>query len=200
MASATVALSGNNLTLNVSMTFKPAFAGAKNIYLHDVDLSGASSGWQQLGAWTIPGASGTPAVISATPTSNSGSSQSFALQYSDSDGAVRLQQVWAYFSATLANPASQSCMLYYDVSTNRINLLNDTATGWLSATLGAATTLQNSQCALNVQATTVALNGNLLTLNLVMTFQPSFAGLKNIYLYATDVSGSSSGWLEQAHL
>ena len=33
------------------MTFQPAFAGSKNIYLHAVDVSGANSGWQDLGTW-----------------------------------------------------------------------------------------------------------------------------------------------------
>ena len=46
-----------------------------------------------------------------------------------------------YFNATLANPASNSCLLYYNVATNQINLLNDSGTAWLTATLGAATTL-----------------------------------------------------------
>ena len=35
------------------MTFKPAFAGAKSIYLHAVDEAGSNSGWQQLGTWTV---------------------------------------------------------------------------------------------------------------------------------------------------
>ena len=52
----TVILSGNTLTLNLAMTFKPAYAGAKNIYMHAVDISGTNSGWQQLGTWTVTGA------------------------------------------------------------------------------------------------------------------------------------------------
>jgi hypothetical protein len=38
-----------------------------------------------------------------------------------------------------------------------------------------------------VAATTAALNGNSLTLNLAMTFKPAYAGAKNIHLYAADV-------------
>jgi hypothetical protein len=105
-----------------------------------------------------------------------------------------LQQVWVYFNATLANPASHACMLYYNLAANQIDLLNDNVTAWLPATPGAATTLQNSQCSLDVAATTVALSDNTLTLSLAMTFRPSYAGLKNIYLYASDASGTSAGW------
>ena len=49
---------------------------------------------------------GVPATVSVTPGSGSGVSQSFALEYSDTVGAASLAQVWVYFNATLANPAS----------------------------------------------------------------------------------------------
>ena len=186
--------SGNTLTLNVPMTFKPAFAGAKNIYLHAVDVSGANSGWQSLGAWTVAGDSGTPTAVSVTPNSGSGNSQTFALQYSDTAGAASLQQVWVYFNATLANPASNACMLYYNTATSQINLLNDNATVMDAGDSGTATTLQNSQCSLNVAAATVVPSGNTLTLNVTVTFKPAFTGAKNIYMHAVDVSGSNSGW------
>ena len=195
VATATVVGNGNTLTLNVSVTFKPAFAGAKNVYLHSVDVSGSNSGWQQLGAWTVTsGAAGTPSTVSVTPSSGSSATQTFALQYSDTAGAASLTQVWAYFNATLANPASSACMFYYNTATNQINLLNDNATAWTPATLGAATTLQNSQCSLNVATATVAPSGNTLTLNVTVTFKLAFAGAKNVYLHAVDVSGSNSGW------
>jgi len=41
--------SGNNLTLNLTITFTTAFAGAKNVYMQAVDAASASSGWQTLG-------------------------------------------------------------------------------------------------------------------------------------------------------
>ena len=69
---------GNTLTLNVTVTFQPAFSGAKNIYLYAVDVSGSNSGWQQRGAWTVTEPAGTPSAVSVTPSSGSGASQSFA--------------------------------------------------------------------------------------------------------------------------
>jgi subtilase family serine protease len=194
VAATTVVLGANTLTLSVPMTFKPAYAGAKNTYLHAVDVSGSNSGWQPLGAWTVAFSSGTPSSVSVSPNSGTGTSQTFALQYSDTAGASSLGQVWVYFNATLANPASNACMLYYNTATNQINLLNDNATAFQLATAGAATTLQNSQCSLNVAATTVALNSNTLTLNVALTFKPAYVGVKNIYMHAVDMSGSNSGW------
>jgi hypothetical protein len=194
VAATSVRLSGNNLTLNLAMTFAPAYTGAKNVYMYAADVSGSNSGWQTLGAWSVPSTAAVPTANSVTPSSGSGASQSFALQYSDSAGATSLQSVWVYFNATLANPASNSCLLSYNVAANQINLLQNNGNAWSSATPGAATTLQNSQCSLNVAATSVMLSGNNLTLNLAMTFTPGYAGAKNVYMYAADVSGSNSGW------
>jgi hypothetical protein len=193
VATTTVSMNGNTLTLNLAMTFKPTFAGAKNIYLYGADVSGPNSGWQELGTWTVPGGI-TVTANSVTPSSGSVASQTFALQYSDTAGAVSLQTVYAFFNATLASSASNSCFLYYNVAANQINLLNDAGAAWITATPGAAATLQNSQCSLNVATTSVALNGNTLTLNLAMTFKPAYAGAKNAYLYAADISGPNSGW------
>ena len=194
IATATVVLNGNTLTWNVPMTFQAAYGGTKNIYLRAIDTSGAASGWQQLGAWTVASNTGTPSTLSVTPNSGSGATQTFALQYSDTTGAGNLQQVWAYFNATLANPASHACLLYYNSATNQINLLGDNGSTWQAATLGTGTTLQNSQCSVNAAATTVALNGNALTWNVAMTFQPAYDGSKSIYLHALDVAGANSGW------
>ena len=196
VAGASVVRNGNTLTLNLPMTFLPAYAGAKNIYMYAADVSGSNSGWQQLGTWTVPGGSG-PAAVSVTPNSGSIASQTFALQYSDTAGAASLQTVFVYVTAALVNPASHSCLLYYSVATNQINLAQDSGAAFLTATPGAATTLQNSQCSLNVAGTSVVRNGNTLTLNLPMTFLPAYAGAKNIYMYAADVSGSNSGWQQR---
>ncbi len=193
-ATATVVPSGNTLTLNLPMTFKPPYAGVKNVYLRAVDVSGTGSTWQQLGSWTVTITTGTVAAVSVTPSSGFAGNQTFALQYSDTSGAANLEQVWMYINATLANPASGACLLYYSPATNQLNLLNDNATAWLSATLGTATVLQNSQCLVNTATTTATLSGNTLTLNLPMLFQTAFQGPKNIYLRALDASGTNGGW------
>jgi hypothetical protein len=186
--------SGSTLTLNLAMTFEPAYAGAKNIYMYAADVSGANSGWQPLGTWTVPSGALTVGDVSVTPNSGSGASQTFALQYSDTAGAGSLQRVWVWFNATLSGTGASSCLLYYDSTVNQINLMNDAGTGWTAAVPGAATTLQNSQCSVNVGASSLSSSGSTLTLNLAMTFEPAYAGAQNIYMYAADVSGANSGW------
>jgi hypothetical protein len=193
VAGTTVTRNGNTLTLTLPITFAAGFAGAKNIYMYAADVSGTSSGWQPLGTWTVPGSSG-PAPVSVTPSSGSLASQNFTLQYSDTSGAASLQTVWVYINATFASPASNACLLYYNMAANVINLAQDSGTTWVTSTPGTATTLQNSQCSLSVAGTMVTRNGNTLTLTLPITFAAGFAGAKNIYMYAADVSGTNSGW------
>jgi hypothetical protein len=137
---------------------------------------------------------GIPTTVSVTPSSGSAASQTFALQYSDTAGVANLQSVWAYFTTSSSGSSSNVCLVLYYPAPNQINLLNDNKTTWQTATPGASTTLQNSQCSLNVAATTVARNDNTLTMNPAMTFRPTYAGSKNISMYAADVSGSNSGW------
>jgi hypothetical protein len=197
VATATAVRSGNTLTLTLPMTFQPAYAGAKNIYMYDSDLSGANSGWQQEGTWTVSAGSGVPATVSVTPGSGSGASHSFALQYSDTAGAGNLGFVYVWFNTTISGNGGSSCLLSYQPSSNHLSLFNDGATAWLAATLGAATTLQNSQCSVNVATATAVPSGNTLTLNLAMTFQLAYARVKNVYMFASDSSGSTSGWQQR---
>ena len=194
VAETSVILSGNNLTLNLAMTFEAAYAGVKNIYLYAADASGSNTGWQQRGTWTVTtSGAGTPLTVSVTPTSQSGLNQTFALEYSDTAGAASLQNVWVWFGASISDSAN-SCVLNYNIASNQVTVLaNDGGTA-LTATLGASTTLTNSQCSLNVGSSSALPSGNTLTLDLAMTFQSAYAGVKNIYMYAADVSGANSGW------
>jgi len=50
-AASSVSASGNNLTLNLALTFR-SYSGSKNIYMMLYD--GQNSGWLQKGTWTVP--------------------------------------------------------------------------------------------------------------------------------------------------
>jgi hypothetical protein len=140
---------------------------------------------------------GIPTTVSVTPSSGSAASQTFALQYSDTAGVASLQSVWAYFTPSSSGSSRNLCLVLYYPGPNQINLLNDDQKTWQTATPGASAMLRNSQCSLNVAATTVVRNGNMLMLNPAMSFRPTFAGAKNILMYAADVSGSNSGWYQR---
>jgi hypothetical protein len=53
-ASSSVASTGNTLIFNASLSFTPAYAGAKNVYLYAATVGGAVTDWQQRGTWTVP--------------------------------------------------------------------------------------------------------------------------------------------------
>ena len=191
-AASTSSGSGNNLTLNIALTFSQAYNGAKNIYMDAFD--GADSGWQQKGAWTVPGASGPPAPVSVSPSSGSGSSQTFSFVSSDPRGYAALSAVLVVVNATLAS-AGECYFLFYPGS-NVLYLVNDAGSGWAgSIALGQSGTLQNSQCTINAAASSVSGSGNNLTLNVALTFPQAFGGAKNIYMDAYD--GADSGWQQK---
>jgi hypothetical protein len=52
-ATSSATWSANTLTLNLSLTFKTAFAGAKSLFGYARSVGGLFSGWQTLGAWTV---------------------------------------------------------------------------------------------------------------------------------------------------
>jgi uncharacterized repeat protein (TIGR01451 family) len=194
VAAATVTTSGTNLTLNLPVTFTAAYAGAKSAYMYAAGSS-ASSGWQTMGSWTVPSTVAAATAVSAAPNSGSGAQQTFALQYADTLGATDLATAWVWITASFDPAApSNSCLVYYARATNQLFLFNNAGTAWLApATLGAAGTLGNSQCSINVATATVTTSGTVLTLNLPVTFTAAYAGAKNTYMYAAG-STANSGW------
>ena len=54
-AGSSATVSGNTFTLNVSITFKPAFAGTEHFYVNQMDAGNLNSGWVSWGWWSVPG-------------------------------------------------------------------------------------------------------------------------------------------------
>ncbi|MBV9781379.1 MAG: hypothetical protein JOY62_15550, partial [Acidobacteriaceae bacterium] len=53
-SASSVSTSGNNLTMVVSLTFSPSFAGQKNVYMRAIDNEGLDTGFQQKGTFNVP--------------------------------------------------------------------------------------------------------------------------------------------------
>jgi hypothetical protein len=154
--------------------------------------SGVNSGWQAGGSWTVSGALAVTAD-SVTPSSGSGASQTFQLQYSSTAGFADLATLWVFINAPSSSAAADSCLIYYETSTQLVYLINDAGTAWKSGLRGSAGTLQNSQCRIQLASTLVMGSGDSLTLHLPVLFTPAFAGMKAIAIYGAG-SGSNSGW------
>ena len=144
------------------------------------------SGLTQEGTWTVPGASG-PAPVSVTPSSGSGSSQTFAFMFSDPAGAADINSAQIIINSSLAT--TNGCYFYlYASGSNVLYLANDAGAFQSSLPVGATGTLQNSQCSVNVGASSVMSSGTTFTLNLALSFTPAFAGSKNIYMYVQNAT------------
>jgi hypothetical protein len=184
--------SGNNLTLNLAITFFPSFAGAKNTYMLAGESNGTTSQWLTAGAWTL-GSPPTPSVISSTPSSGTGWTQTFSLVYADTAGWANLAWGQVLFDTSLQSGAN-ACYVGYDRAGNWVALVNDAGTAWTpTVVLGTSNSISNSQCTINAAGSSRSGSGNNMTLNLAITFSSSFAGPKTIYMAAGD-SGSYTDW------
>jgi hypothetical protein len=186
--------SGTNLTVNLAISFSSSFVGLKNQYMRADDAANnLSSGWQNRGTWfTAPAP--TPSAVSMTPSSGSGTSQTFSYLYSDAAGYQHISNAYSMISAS---PSwGGSCLPMYVPASHSLYLATDAGTSWLGPlTIGQDGTLQNTQCTLNAGASSASGSGTNLTVNLAISFQPTFTGLKNQYMRADDAANSlSSGW------
>ena len=191
-SSTTVVTSGNTLTWNLAVTFASSFAGNKTIYMMAATDEGAATDLQAAGTWTVP--VGGVTANSVTPSSGSGSIQTFTLAYGDALGATDLATTLAWFSGAGTGSGAASCVVRYEKATNAVSLLNDAGTQWTTRTLGLLGTLQNSQCVVTLGgSTTVTRSGNVLTWRLAMAFKTAYRGTKSTYMYADNGRGAASG-------
>jgi len=186
-----VSASGTNLTVQLAISFKAAFAGAKTVYMQAIDRGGLDTGTQARGTWTVGGGvNQAPSVVSVTPSSGSGTSQTFTFLFSDPDGAGDLRYMFMLIGDRVRGDGV--CLPHYDGS--KLWLVNDAGTGWLGPlTPGAAGTLENSQCAINGGASGVSASGTNLTVQLAISFKAAFAGAKTVYMQAIDRGGLDTG-------
>ncbi len=186
-----VSFLGNAATLNLALSFKPAFAGSLSFYLYAANTAGANSGTQFLGTWTNPGAA--PTVGPIAPINGRGASATFSLPLNG--GGLPLSYGYIFISNATG---SQICRFYYDRPSSTIFLQSDAGL-YNSSTLlgtsasGSALTLSNNECTLNAGQSFVSFSGNSATLNLALSFKQTFAGSLYFYLYAANTGGANSG-------
>ncbi|HKF46393.1 MAG TPA: hypothetical protein VKB38_03480 [Terracidiphilus sp.] len=141
----------------------------------------------------------TPTAVSVTPSAGNGTVQSFALAYSDPAGVSDLSWVFALF--TRNGSSSNACPVYYHPAWNLIYLGDDNNAHALErpGAVGLPGHLSNSQCTIDVGASSTSVAGNTLTLNLVVTFHVTgtFNGATSVYMYAQDKENNSSSFLKR---
>ena len=183
------------------MTSSTTFAGAREA---TTLAAGALYGWgsdeQKAVAhvWCLVGVGTCVALdtFGVSPNAGAGTTQTFALFYSDSAGAGDLSSARVRF-ATSSGQGAGSCSISYNATTAQIKLMDDAGVWGSPVALGSGT-LSNSQCTLNLASTTAQQNGDLLVVSASVTFSASFTGLKNIYMLATSASGGiSTSWIQR---
>ena len=139
-----------------------------------------------------------PSTISVAPNSGSGLGlQIFTYLYSDASGYQSISDVQTILNNAPNLPAS--CATMYAPPNGNLYLAKDDGSGWMGpVTISQPGTLQNSQCTLNSGASSASGSGTNLTVNLAVSFQPTFTGLKNNFMLAEDtVNNLTSGFQDR---
>jgi len=186
--------SGNVLTLTLNITFTNSFAGNKVIYMAARDQQNNNSGWQALGAWSVPGASTFPLVTGVSPAHSSGSSATFVFTYNDTKGFQDLGVLNVLINNFL--DGRSACYIAYSVPSAVVYLVPDNGGGLTSGlALGGSGSISNSQCTINSQGSSAQGSGGNFTLTLNIQFTQSFNGNRVIYMAGRDGTGANnSGW------
>jgi M6 family metalloprotease-like protein len=187
--SASITGAGASATLSLTVNFTNRFAGStKNVYMQAQSVSTAV-GWQQAGTWTVTFPF---SPVSVSPSSGSGYTQVFTFTMA---GVYSGDEINLSFSTSTAFGTLQfydhGCALVYGAVPSGLFLFSDLASSFTgtSGTVGAGPALRNSQCSINVAASSAVLSGSTLTLQLPITFTPAFLGQKNVYVF-----GPGTGW------
>jgi probable HAF family extracellular repeat protein len=184
LSQSSAARSGTDLMMTLHIIFKPTFVGPTTIDMRANSNVGSTTGWQQRGTWTLPG------IVSVSPSSGTGLSQTFTMHYWGPFGAPGLTEAEVRIAGYPFDFGT--CSAKFKTDDGTIALLNDAGTSWQSGTFGSGT-LANSQCTLNLAASEATVTGNDLALALNITFGSNFMGPKNIFMRAA-VTGQFIGW------
>ena len=187
---------GNTLTLALSVTFAPSFAGNKVVYAAARDMAQNNSGWQTIGVHGVPPLPATfPNPIGMIPSSGSSLSSAIAFSYQDQTDATNLQTVWALINTAI--DGRNGCYVAYYRPGNQLYLYPDNGDGSqaTSIVLTGNNTIGNSQCTISAQGSNVQVVGNTLTVTLPVAFKAAFAGFKGVWQAAQTLGGAqTSPW------
>ena len=218
-AGTTVNWSGNNLTITWKVQFKPTMLGKIcNLYMMAGDVIGSSSGWIDKGGCIINDPPTVTSVSPASGTVQTGVWNTLTCVYSDPNGTTDLTKCKLVINNIISG--SGGAYLTYDKATNKLYMTNNAGTQIGGILRGTATTIETENAILDCAGTTVvsyidipppppppdmtqlqsskALSNNDLVIRWRVQFKPVMAGKKsNLYMTASDLFGSSSGWIDK---
>jgi hypothetical protein len=136
-----------------------------------------------------------PQPVSVSPSSGTGASQTFSFLFTDVNGTSDLTDAQMIFNSSLTGVSG--CYINTDPIHKLLSLASDAGNTWLGpVTVGTGSSLQNSQCTLSAASSNVVSSGNNVTVTLTLTFQPAFAGARNVWGYAQNAESQTSSWAQ----
>jgi hypothetical protein len=148
-----------------------------------------------MGTWNDTGDPSAVELISLSPNSGTGLSQTFTAVIRDGDGATTIPFAELVMTAQPINSFSgNGCFIFYARASNVFFLLNDSATAFSGLVAGSAGSVSNSQCTLHGTGSGGTASGSDLTVTYNLTFTAGFAGTKQIYMQAADNTGIIEVW------
>ena len=180
---------GNTLTLTLNLSFSSSFGGYKVIYMAAQDAAG-SSGWQTMGVRGVsPLPSTFPNPVGMSPSSGNTASATVTFTYQDANSPPNFQTMWVLINTAL--DGRKACYIAYYAPGNSVYLVPDNGDGAqaLSIPLNSGGALFNSQCTVSATGSQVMTNGAQTALTLKISFSPSFAGPKVVWMAAQDLGG-----------
>ncbi len=188
--------SGNTLTLALNMSFASTFDGSRVIYAAARNATEtANSGWSTLGNSQIPeSVSSFPRTGPMAPATVGTASGTVSLPYSDVSSTSNITTGWMLINSAL--DARNACYVAYFAPGNLVFLYPDNGDGAqaTSMVLSGTNSLENSQCRISSQGSSIATAGGQLTLNLQVTMKASNSGAKGIWTALQTIAGQVSPW------
>jgi hypothetical protein len=192
VGAATITISGLSDILTVAVRFNGVFSGVKNIYMFGSENGVYTTGWVQMGTYTVA-AGGVPMANSVSPSFGTGPSQRFSFTVSDQGGAGFLTGLTLLVSSSLST--LNACYVIYDRTVNTISLAYDNpANGASPVTPGGGQIVSNSQCTLTASDSTVVIGVTSVVVTVDLAFNANYFGAKTMYLDAIE-PGFTSGWV-----
>ena len=180
-------VSGKDLKLALELTFKPAFAGGKTLYLSAEDSTGKSTGWQTFGAWSIA-LNQPPVIASLQPSSGSGLSGTLTFTLTDPNGADDLKLLTVLLSK---GAGGDTCGVLVDLEFREVRMLTESLGPAPELfKVGAPGAVQNSLCGVDVSRVTVSASGVNLTVSLPAVFTARMAGTVEAHAALTDCNNT----------
>ncbi|MBE7540776.1 MAG: hypothetical protein M9913_00655 [Bryobacteraceae bacterium] len=186
---------GARLEVDFDLTFKAE--AERKIYLRSMDLGGRDTGWVQQGVWGQRAERRLP--FAAEPNQGMGAAAGFTLRFSDPPGVEGMKLGWVQLLMTRNYPPSAGdgfCFLHYDRAGNGLWMYSPDVGYFVGPERPgtAATVLDNSSCALDVEGTRAREEPRTLVVEPALIFRTPMRGTMRIFVRMMDGYGEDSNW------